>query len=211
MKPLKITAKLFDGRIATTDGYLPFDSILAAAWIKKYHPEKYYNSDPSIDAEIIKPELPLKKLDGDIYATSFAQFRKAGEETAYWHKRFDAQLAEDYVDFAGRRGRINTTSATYKAYRMPLNIILTPEIVWYVVGGKEEIESLLDEIPSLGKKTSQGFGQVTEWVVEKVKQDWSIWKNGILMRNIPDQDGDSEWGVRPPYWYQLNVVRCRMP
>lgn len=210
MRPLKITAKLFDGRIATTDGYLPIDSILAAAWMKKNHPEKYYNADPTID-EMITPVLPLAKLDGGIYAASFAQFRKAGEETVYWHKRFDAQLAEDYVDFAGRRGRVNTTSATYKAYRMPLNVILTPEVVWYAVGEKAEIERLLEEIPSLGKKTSQGFGQVFEWTVEEIGQDWSVWKDGQLMRNLPDPDGDAEWGVRPPYWLPANIVRCRMP
>ena len=210
MKPLKITAKLFDGRIATTDGYLPFDSILSAAWMKRNHPEKYYNTDPSVD-EMIIPALPLKTLDGDIHAASFALVKKAGEETAYWHKRLDAQLAEEYVDFCGRRGRVNTTSATYKAYRMPLNIIMTPEVIWYAVGDRNEIESLLEEIPALGKKTSQGFGQVTEWVVEGIEEDWSLWKDGQLMRSIPDPEGDSEWGVRPPYWFPPNIVRCRMP
>ena len=210
MKPLKITAKLFDGRIATTDGYLPLDSILAAAWMKKNHPEKYYNVDPSID-EMSIPDLPLKKLDSDIYAASFAQFRKSGEETAYWHKRFDAQLAEDYVDFAGKRGKVLTTSSTYKAYRMPLNIILTPEVVWYAVGDWEAVKALLEEIPSLGKKTSQGFGQVIQWSVEDIEQDWSVWRDGALMRNLPDPEGDSEWGIRPPYWYPDNIVRCRMP
>lgn len=210
MKPLKITAKLFDGRIATTDGYLPFDSILAAAWMKRYHPEKYFNSDPSIE-EVITPELPLAKLAGNIYAASFAQFNKAGEETAYWHKRFDSQLAEDYADFGGRRGKVDIKSSTYKAYRMPLNIMLAPVVIWYVVGSKREIESLLEEIPALGKKTSQGFGQVMEWTVEKIEDDWSVWKEGELMRSLPDPAGDSEWGVRPPYWFLPNIVRCRMP
>lgn len=210
MKPLKITAKLFDGRIATTDGYLPIDSILAAAWMKRHHPGKYYNSNPIID-DMIAPVLPLAKLDGDIYASSFAQYKKAGEEIAYWHKRFDAQLSEDYADFRGRRGKVNTTSSTYKAYRMPMNIILAAEIIWYVVGDRNEVESLLEEIPSLGKKTSQGFGQVTQWIVEEIEEDWSLEKDGQLMRSVPDPEGDSEWGVRPPYWMPENIVRCRMP
>lgn len=210
MRPLKITAKLFDGRIATTDGYLPFDSILAAAWMKRYHPEKYYNTDPSID-EMVIPDLPLKKLEGDICAASFAQYRKEGEEIAYWHKRFDAQLSEDYADFGGRREKVDVKSSHYKAYRMPLNIILTPDVVWYAVGDQGEIESLLEEIPALGKKTSQGFGQVLEWTVDEIEEDWSLWKDGQLMRNLPDPDGDSEWGVRSPYWYPANIVRCRMP
>ncbi len=191
-----------DGRVATTDGYLALDGILAMAWIRKYRPE-LVGQPPDFD-NFVEAELPLEKrgeCDDWYWACSFACFEVLKEDRRYWHKRFDQDLGEQYIDFNGRRGSVNVKSAQYKNYRIPLNYILIPKIEWYAVGDKAEIEILLQYITHIGKKPSQGFGRVREWTVEEWPEDLS-W-----LRPIPDPNGDDFAAIRPPYWYYDNYRR----
>ena len=210
MKPTKITAHMLDGRIATTDLCLPIDSMLAWAWIAKYHPEKLEH-DPTRTkgVELIGPSLPLplerREANGESYwAASFALGNPMYEFRNFWHKRFDAQEAEDYADFQGRRGKVNVGAAQFKNYRMPLTVFLVPELTWYVVGNQKEIADLVNRITSIGKKRSQGYGKISYWSLEDAEEDLSH------LRAIPDPNGDEIYGIRPPYWLESNVVRVKM-
>src|SRR5690606_4486934 len=107
------------------------------------------------------------------------------EQIEYWHRRVDSDLAEKYVDFGGRKGKIQVKAGTYKAYRMPVTVKLIPEVTWYCVGDPEEIERLLSKVTAIGKKTAMGYGQVAEWVVEEIEEDWSVQKGKTPMRPIP--------------------------
>lgn len=206
MKPtyrnLKITAKLLDGRVATYDGYLPLDSMLAYAKVERDYPELL-----ETNTEMQYIDLPLqKKNDGTdkwYWACSFACFEPRGESSRFWHKRFDQEHAEEFVDFQGKRGNVNVKSAKYKNYRVQLPIILTPEITWYCVGEPTEIKELLKYITHIGKKPAQGLGAVKEWLVEEIDEDLS-W-----LRPVPDDNGDDELGIRPPYWYRENIMRVK--
>jgi len=205
---IKVTAKLLTGQVATTDGYLPIDGMLAYVWMKENHPE-LMEGEAGKNAQIIIPDsLPIEKRgigEDWYYASSFACYMPIKETRRYWHKRFDAQFAEEYVDFGKRRGKVNVKSAGYKNYRIPLNIILIPEITWYLVGNKTEIERMIREITHIGKKTSQGLGAVREWVIETMEEDLS-W-----LRPIPDENGDDFVAIRPPYWYVENYRKVVWP
>lgn len=206
MDNLKITAKMMSGQVATYDGYLPLDGILAASWIREHYPDTF---DMPMDYDnMITAELPLEKrgAGNDWYwACSFACFKSLQETRRYWHKRFDQGKAEEYVDFGKRRGAVDVRSGRYKNYRMPLNIMLIPEINWYAVGDKGEIEHLLQRITHIGKKASQGLGLVREWTVEKIGEDLSG------LRPMPDENGHDYIGIRPPYWYFENYRRVEWP
>jgi CRISPR type IV-associated protein Csf3 len=214
MQPLKVTAYLQTGQVVSTDGYLPLDSILAAAWMQKNRPDLFYN-DGMKAKEILIPELPFQKENINsqwFWACSFAQYEKQAETVAYWHKRFDAILAEKHVDFGKKRGAVNVKSAKYKNYRMPMVNIITEKIEWYCVGDLEQVKELVNMITAIGKKRSQGYGLVDEWTVESWPEDWSIYgPKGKFMRAIPDSNGSMIWGVRPPYWYHDNQVMCQVP
>lgn len=204
-QPLKVTARLLDGRIATTDLALPLDSILAYAWIAKNRPDLLETSKSGI-GEIFYAPLPLKRREAEgewFWACSFACGEPVQEQTRHWHKRFDSQLSEEYVDFQGRRGKVNIGSAQYKNYRMPITVFLIPELSWYLVGDLEEVKALLEDITAIGKKTSQGYGKIRKWVVEPWLEDLSH------LRAMPDPEGDDIWGIRPPYWAPQNQVKVR--
>jgi CRISPR type IV-associated protein Csf3 len=186
------------GKIATTELYLPLDSILAWAWIKENYPERLNISASAIHPDkLIDPILPLERRgEGDnwYWACSFACGDSKNEEILYWHKRFDAQLAEEYVDFGKRRGKVDVKAGNYKNYRMPLITYLIPKLEWYAIGDCAEIERMLNQVFFIGKKRDVGFGRVSKWTAEEWPEDLSF------LRPIPDEKGDQEMGIRPPYW-----------
>lgn len=198
---------MMDGRIATTDGYLPLDGLLAYAWMAENHPE-LIRTDAGKNGEILEGKLPLEKRgtgDDWYWACSFACFTPIKETKVFWHKRFDAQHAEEYVDFGKRRGSVNIKSAQYKNYRMPLTIQLIPKIEWYCVGDADQIEWMVKDITHMGKKRSQGFGQIAKWEVEVWPEDLSH------LRPVPDETGDDYVAIRPPYWYSKHFRRVVWP
>jgi CRISPR type IV-associated protein Csf3 len=209
LEPLKITAKLFTGRIATTDLALPIDSIMAHSWMQIHYPELLEVAQSGIAPDVsVTADLPLDRreaADEWYWAASFAFGQPVMEEVVYWHKRFDAMQAETYVDFGKSRGVVDTKSGHYKAYRMPLCVFLVPEFTWYVVGDQIEIKKLLDLKTHIGKKPSQGYGRVREWIIEPAEEDLSH------VRPIPDPNGADEWGIRPPYWALQNSCRVQWP
>ena len=223
MQPLRITAHMQDGRIAGTEPWFPLDSILAAEWMRRNHPEAYYNaSSHMLTNELIVPDLPFaRRGQGDnwYWACSFNTEPPLHEYVMHWHKRFDDHL-EKYIDFRGKRGRVDTKSGKYKAYRMPLVLQLFDRLTWYAVGDLEAVRDLCSTVTHIGKKSSQGLGAVDYWEVEPWPEDWSEARGGKMMRAIPVELGlpagvqkgrMAIYGVRPPYWWSGHQKLCYMP
>lgn len=221
MQPLKITAIMQDGRVAGTEPWFPLDGILAAAWMRKQHPEVMYL--PITDYNnIIVADLPFEKRgsgDNWYWACSFNTAKPLGEYIMHWHKRFDDDL-EQYIDFAGKRGRIDTKSGKYKSYRMPLVVQLFDRLEWYAFGDQQMVLELCQTITHIGKKSSQGLGAVDYWTVESWPDDWSECRDGAVSRAIPAEYGLPagveeanivQCGLRPPYWLYTNKHVCYMP
>lgn len=225
MKPLRVSCRLLDGGIVSTDGLFPLDGILAAQWMRYYHPEAYYNDDAK--NQLIEPELPLVRVEiGQqwIWAASVAQYQKQGEYVIYWHKRLDDGIIGDFID---KPCRVVTSSGAYKGYRMPLVVQLVSGLTWFCVGDPDGIRDLLSGCLALGKKRSQGFGMVAlddagrpAWTVEEWPEDWSIYgPEGRLMRVLPVSDSFvlspgkrfMRWGIRPPAWHIANQVLAEIP
>jgi CRISPR type IV-associated protein Csf3 len=221
MQNLKISCKVND--IVSTDGLFPLDSILAAEWMRQNYPEEYYNDGAK--ENLIEPELPLAQIEiagHKVWAASVAQYKLHGEYVHYWHKRLDQYLTGRNID---KPKRINVSSAEYKNYRMPINIMLINNLTWFCVGEPGKIKDLLWGIKSLGKKRSQGFGMVEldhmgkpAWNVEEWPEDWSVYgPGGKLMRIIPFDDEIKKdmvirrWGIKPPYWLNENQVIAVIP
>ena len=219
MEPMRIRAYLLDGRVAATEPYLPLDSILAAEWARKNYPEEFYNPPkPGQNEGWIIADLPFEKRgQGNrwYWACSFNQTRPVKEYIMHWNRRFDDQF-EKYIDFQGKRGKVDSSSGRYKAYRMPLTVLLFPYLEWFAVGDIEAVRELCQGVAAIGKKPSQGLGFVKEWEVMPWHEDWSeIGPDGKLMRALYElpRGGKAimrQYGMRPPYWRRENqgVVYC---
>lgn len=216
MRPLKVTAVMADGRVASIDGRLYLDSILAFSWMLEHHGDRVL-FDFAATNGIIDPDLSgalEKRGEGDdwYWACSQGVFDQRSEHIEFKHKRIHVMAAERYVDFQGQRGKIVTAGGPYKNWRVPIVVRLVPEVVWYCVGDPDEIRRLLDYITHIGAQRRSGYGLVKEWRVEPWEHDWSEYgPEGELMRPLPDPEGTEETGIRPPYWSATNWRVCRVP
>jgi CRISPR type IV-associated protein Csf3 len=213
-EPLRITARLQCGVVS--DGNLPIDSILySMAHREEFGGQTMTLPGTSQTADGSNAALPLMRVAEEspmwFYAASFAQWPEAqAEGKDYWNTRLDLSLVH-LVDFGKRRGSVDVAAGRYKAYHMPVFYRHALAIEWYVVGHSESIERLLSCCTNIGKKTSQGWGAVSEWRVEPTVNDWSVrGDGGRPMRAIPDGKGVLH-GFRPSYWLPQNQTRCEMP
>jgi len=219
MQSLRIQAIMQDGRVAGTDPWFPLDSILASIWIRRNCPELAYLP---ICGDLIIADLPFERRGAGYdwyWACSFNTEIPLTEYVMHWHKRFDDHM-EQYIDFGSKRGRVDTKSGKYKAYRMPLVVQLFDRLTWYAVGDLDVVRDLCSAVTHLGKKSSQGLGAVDYWSVEPWPEDWSETREGRLTRGIPAelalpegvQTGRlAQYGVRPPYWMREHQRVCYMP
>ncbi len=222
MQAIRVRAFLLDGRIAGTESWFPLDSILAAEWIRRNHPDKFYMPPPpGVKEGWIEAPLPLERRGAGnrwYWACSFNQTQPVTEYVTYWHRRFDDNY-ERYINFGKKRGIVQEQKGLYKAYRMPLNILIFVEpLEWYVVGEIKAVRELCEGIPALGKKPSQGYGLIEHWEVEPWPEDWSeVGPDRRLMRAVyklpPRVQGVRRrlYGMRPPYYLKENQEEVWVP
>lgn len=203
MKYLKITANMASPVVINHD--LMLDTILIT---KKAVELK-------LDAQTLDPLNPLEVQDivryfGDIPLCSKAFFKGVDSKNVYY-KRFD----EDNEYFADTK-KIKIGSGRYKNYANTLKVTDVAEIVFYALGNKEEIKRLLSWVYALGKKESQGYGIVREWIVEELKEQIDFLNPENPLRPLPLEYFSNDFknknrklvSYKFPYWYNGNKKLC---
>lgn len=211
MEPLRVTAVMQTGQLASYDGYFTLDGLLSWVWFRENHPEMLEHGAPNNewpDAELpFEKRIPEHDPRAWYWSVSLGQYEAQREYVFHWHRRFQDER-ERYIDMSGRRsGRVNTAAGYMKSYRHPVPVLLVPEITWYAVGDADELRRMLPHVQWIGKNRSQGFGWVGEWKVEPWPEDWSErGPGGRIMRDIPTLKEEAEGfsGIRPPYWDRGN-------
>lgn len=214
-EPFRVTCKLLDGRVNTADGLFFLDCILYHAWFLKYAP-KVLTGEQKEDAAG-HFGLPLRQLPGNRYAASCGFYKDYGTAIEYWNKRPDWDANAKHLEGGGK---INVSSGTMRAYRMPQVIRTISDIEFYGYGTIDKVRELLTYVPAVGKKPAAGWGAVARWAVEPWPEDWSTWGKYGLMRPMPigedighDLSGYviRDCAIRPPAWKAGNQVTCYMP
>lgn len=203
--------------IATMEPIM-IDSVITAAYYKDKVREEYYNGDnicpneQTVVGEIGK--LIDRKFDVFCASQGIGDNR---EFVSSWVKRFDDKDT-GLIKFKGKgKKRLDVGGGPMKNYHMPIVLQSCQMVTFYIRGDMEEIRRLLTEqISYLGKKGSQGFGQIIRWKFEELDNDYSIWKDGELMRPIPVRyfsckDYNIQYiPLTPPYWRREKEL-CTMP
>ena len=212
---LKITFKM-RSPIATV-GLIHLDALLGTAiFMRRYiRLPKTAGRRESI-GDTIRRKIPLFSvaIEGKRIFSGSAGIATGCVSVVRWKKRWDNEY-DALVDFDNRKQRIDHKASYFKQYNMPLVILSTPEMIFYARGDRRQIESLLNHISNIGKKSSQGFGEIREWKVEEVEKDWSVWKDGQPMRAIPSSPQAGfllqQTGYCFPYWDRRNQGVCIVP
>lgn len=223
-EPLRIRAWMRTSIVS--DSWLPLDGAIFAQTVRRdLGPQEMTISGTSLFAEekglkMRGDRLPIGYVHAKdwYYRCSWAQWGPYVDGQDAWAKRFDMTCA-DLIDFRGKRGRVDTSAATYKAYHMPVFYRSALWVEWYCFGSAEKLIPLIHMITHLGKKSSQGWGRVSRWEVEPTNYDWSVWRDEKLMRGIPRYHWPREsgepaiglYGIRPPYWDRRNQLELVIP
>lgn len=212
---LKITINL-DNAICINKDSGAFDSILAMLYFNSLKNKGEFNGD-------YDQRLDFLDMTDGIYHTSFPVF----EDVKYYQKeqlikKFDHDMYAKYGFVTQKNGKgkevMNTTSGKYKNWFFNYERLLMKSIVYYVRGDLKTIEQLLEGLKFLGKKTSLGWGKIKNLEIQKISKDYSIIRNGKLMRNIPvkntlyiKSDCKALFRLTHPYWSRDKKVDCFMP
>jgi len=210
-------------------GYIFLDALISAACAKEMLGDDYYNGlmnqkDLNGGHEFNTDDLPIyfnKTLN--IYHASTG-FGDNLESVCSWSKRWDNKN-DNIVKFKGNtKGRVDIGAGYYKNYHMPIIIKSYKNIYFYANCEIKKVEYLLNKyIHFIGKKPSQGYGEIKEIIVKKMNNDYSIWDKSnnnkhILRRPIMVSSQKNKLSnriekisVRPPYWRTDYLEYCYMP
>jgi hypothetical protein len=211
MQNLIFTAKLRSPLIK--QGFLTFDGLLAAVLF-----------DRCGDFEEAHSTIPILCTDG-LFHASAAMISKPmvqSSRTIIASMRADHDLDDDLFpkNKSGRiyrkmnRKRRRDLGNVLSSYQT----ISTPDVSWICTGDKDQITELLGDLPFIGKKRAQGFGEIIKWSVEKTDLDPLLDENGAPRRPIPEHLYQGDRGLpqqdltwRPAYWNFENRAVCYAP
>lgn len=205
MEPLIVTAHLRNGFSAAEPWSPALDGILGY-WLlrEKLGPDEFFVQAARPDLREPLPRLPLEVQESGYgewwYAASIPLYEAQREFIQYYHRRFDAHLAERYM--VPTKGRVNTKAGPYKAFRLYERVRLTDRVQWHVVGDAGEIRRLLARCTNIGSKASQGRGRVASWEVSAGGDS----EKARYLRPLPAEFAEAmgirgfriRWGLRPP-------------
>jgi len=114
-------------------------------------------------------------------ATPFYPVGRCESDVAYWHKRVQTGR------WSGtKRGTfaIRSTNGRWMERRVPLPTRLAEAWAAECVGNAEEIGRLLRRFAHVGKRRSNGFGEVREWRIKPIER-FTLLREDKLTRAIP--------------------------
>lgn len=190
-----------------------FDGILAYCYMKEHYPNFERKLSYSKDELIDLSDLPIKKDNSDCFIASWMQYDKEIEFTGSWKKRWANQT--DYLaDFGKNKRQLRINQGEFKSYSVPLILKSIPQVWFYFDSDNvEEVNRLIDKwLWGIGKKTSQGYGEIDHFKIEKI--DYNPFKDNVIRPipisglNLSDKEKtelmmSGKVGlhcIKPPYW-----------
>ncbi len=224
---LEILVKLRAPAVAS--GLIHLDALLAAACTAEGLQDQYWTQRSQVTGEALRAHtaarrLPLSRKTTNgftIHRASAAHFVGAdGLAVARWFKRWD-DAHDDMVDFGRNKAQVRVSFGAYISYAMPMPYHTSLEMVFWAQGSATPIGELLHALGYIGKKTSQGYGEIADVQIKRVAEDWSMFRgaSGVPTRAIPVEMGHGVaqgvpqqlTGWRPPYWEPDNQTLCWVP
>ena len=215
MKNLKIN--VYPSSSVILNRYLTIDNILLNLYFNKLRKEGKING-------FIDTEEYIKNEKDNL----FIDYKNGVLSGSIWYIEDDEDIYLDNIIFSKKietkkiydvsKKKINTSRGEFKAFRFGFEILITPKIYFYIRGKKEIIESLLNELQYIGKKSSSGFGMIRNIEIEEVEED----KSFMLDEYTPAKPLPcSSWNIQskkvafyrslPPYYSKENLQACYMP
>lgn len=191
-----------------------FDALLAYAAVREELGEKRMKHTTSLSQEEIEWAnglIPLHRHEQGWFYGSWLLWDKeySTEGIVTWKKRW-ADTYDHLADFGKNVRKVRISGGPFKSYDVPMTAHDIAEGHCYFRSDDvQRVELLLRKhIYGIGKKLSQGYGEIETFTITAVEHD----PFEQVIRPMPAPDG--EMGVymawRPPYWEPKNFGNCKM-
>jgi len=227
MTPLKVTAQMAEPVIDYGDG-IHLDGLLAFGRLREREREGLNDDLPDPDHVDwpIDFDLPLARwrlpLAGRCHARLLNDEELWGwrasdvvwpDETVEGSVALRKMTDQDQMVRHTDAGKLSVSTGTLKSKDKRYPTRQAHELVWYAVGDTARVKILLREVTHIGKLHGHGQGRVQQWSVEEVGEDWSLLRDGVLMRRLPASAGESSHPpvrgtIRAPYWHKSRNCEC---
>lgn len=218
-QPVRIRAILAEP-IVTSRGSLMLDGPLAKGAFYQFVREHGRYALPPMETEAVDFELPLATWTrpapegarlhpsllngaGEVWGwcVSRAIADWIGETKVEVRKRPPLGEFARYTDAKNHHVSLGPMKAKDVAF--PARVAW--EIVWYALGDRDAVASLLGLVPGIGKLCHHGYGYVERWIVEPMGPDE---RDRWMDRPMP-AEGGRIIGVRAPYHHRFRRAPCR--
>lgn len=155
-----------------------FDSLIAYCYMKEYYSEKikfrslFINETELFDFRKVE-DFPIKlSEDKSYFIASYMFYNK--EQAINYTESYKKRWCNKYdfiADFGKNKRQIKIDSGRFKSYDMPINVY-SLEKVWFFFDSDniKELEYLITKhLYGIGKKTSQGYGEIKNIEIEKIE------------------------------------------
>jgi CRISPR type IV-associated protein Csf3 len=202
-KNFKVEFNLDSGMYFSLDP-IHLDSLLVFS--QSIEDKNYIEIDQDDEIQVVELPLSRTEIDGIWFWSASALFpkdEKIIETLRFYRKKF----RQNRIHLTN--GAPNLVQGTYREYNMPVPISLVDCFYAYGHGDMERVLYLLRKnITSLGKKRSYGYGKISSIEIFEEKEDFSLVKDGMAMRYLPDSESSRFVRPRPPYWNSTERVNC---
>lgn len=171
-------------------------------------------------SEIKEIGIPIcqKTIQGvDVYQCSNPIYKVEYEYYEHQAKRFECDKMALLLD-PHEQKTLLTASGPYKMRFAQVRTLIIPKVIYFFRGDKYEVRKILKSVLSLGRLRQIGYGRVSHFDIEEVKENYSIFAGNVLMRTIPYYEDDDIKGAikgygacRPPYWHPENYMEVWEP
>ena len=220
LTPLKVVCRLKRSVVLDARWPLMFDGLLAAVAVRRIKGREFDAEDLTAPgAAIIEPVLPLGRTERDgewWWQASAARLSGTETELEWVHSHIDLERLERQV---ADPPAIREQVGRYRSVRLPVPASVCGTLEWDCVGDRTEIEEMLAEVRSVGKRRGTGHGSVTAWEITDVTDphaghgEWT--PHGNPARPMPPTVGwEGTTGIAPlraPYWLPGAGVEVMTP
>lgn len=220
--------------IAASDPYIHLDSFVAyAAGVESIGHDGLAELEDGGEPAYFEDEMPFRRyeVDGEwVWATTAAGIgtpdgtdveERERWSTTKWRKHFDDDPVHQI-----KETHINTSSGSFKSYNAALPYTGADELTFFFEPAPDAdpervVELINRHVSGIGKKRSQGFGQIRDLDVVDASDavQSAIYHNGTWLRSVPTEFAPTVVSgvtyehrtVRPPYWHAANQTMAYTP
>lgn len=234
-EPLTIRAHLATGIAQAAPWGIALDGLLAAElWAEHKHhcrsagqPYTRAMEDPN-PPDLALPLARCTPPGGPWHWASTCAYPEPLEghthDVQTWTGRTDPRALEQISSYLPKT--VSPKQGRYRVHHMPLLVTITPNVTWHAIGDPARITELLTPLRTIGKKHTNGHGQVLRWEITPAQHldtftAAHLHPNNTLGRPTPDNclighenittGGRGTAGIRPPYIHTARQEHLHLP